>query len=89
MKIVGVIPARYQSSRLPGKPLIELNGIPMVIRVAKIVEKVLEKKNTYVATDDSRIKDLVKSFGYNVVMTSTNCLTGTDRVYDFSKKNKS
>lgn len=86
MKVVGVIPARYKSSRFPGKPLIRLNGIPMIIRVARIVEKALGKENTYVATDDDQIKNLVESFGYNVVMTSESCLTGTDRVFDFSKK---
>ena len=88
MKIIGVIPARYQSSRFPGKPLVELNGIPMIIRVAKIVEKAINKENTYIATDDNRIKDLVESYGFKVVMTSSDCLTGTDRVYDFSKQIK-
>ena len=86
MKIVGVIPARYKSSRFPGKPLIRLNGIPMIIRVARIVEMALGKENTYVATDDQQIKNLVEDYGYNAVMTSENCLTGTDRVYDFSLK---
>jgi 3-deoxy-manno-octulosonate cytidylyltransferase (CMP-KDO synthetase) len=86
MRIVGVIPARYKSSRFPGKPLIRLNGVPMIIRVARIVEKAFGKKDTYVATDDDQIKGLVESYGFNVVMTSESCLTGTDRVYDFSKK---
>ena len=86
MRIVGVIPARYKSSRFPGKPLIRLNGVPMIIRVARIVEKALGKENTYVATDDNQIKDLVEKYGYKAVMTSENCLTGTDRVYDFSHK---
>ena len=86
MKIVGVIPARYQSSRFPGKPLVDLNGIPMIIRVAIIVEKTLGKENTYVATDDIRIKNVVESYGYKTVMTSSSCLTGTDRVYEFSKQ---
>jgi 3-deoxy-manno-octulosonate cytidylyltransferase (CMP-KDO synthetase) len=85
MRVVGVIPARYQSSRFPGKPLIRLNGVPMIIRVAKIVEKALGKENTYVATDDIQIKTLVEDYGFNVIMTSVSCLTGTDRVYDFSK----
>lgn len=88
MKIVGVIPARYQSSRFPGKPLVDLNGVPMIIRVAKIVEKILGKENTYIATDDDRIKNVVKSHGFKAVMTSSNCLTGTDRVFDFSKQIK-
>ena len=86
MKIVGVIPARYQSSRFPGKPLVDLNGIPMIIRVAIIVEKTLGKENTYIATDDIRIKNVVESYGYKTVMTSSSCLTGTDRVYEFSKQ---
>ena len=88
MKIIGVIPARYKSSRFPGKPLIDLNGVPMIIRVARIVEKVLGVENTYVATDDEEIKKVVKSNGYNVVMTPVDCLTGTDRIFEFSKKIK-
>lgn len=86
MKVIGVIPARYHSSRFPGKPLADLNGIPMIIRVAKIVEKALGKENTYIATDDHRIKDVVESYEFKAVMTSSDCLTGTDRVYDFSKQ---
>lgn len=86
MRIVGVIPARYKSSRFPGKPLIRLNGIPMIIRVARIVEKALGKNNTFVATDDVQIKSLVESYGFMVIMTSEDCLTGTDRVYEFSKQ---
>lgn len=86
MRVVGVIPARYKSSRFPGKPLIRLNGIPMVIRVAEIVEKALGRENTYVATDDFQIKNLVEEHGFKVVMTSENCLTGTDRVYEFSEQ---
>ena len=86
MRIVGVIPARYKSSRFPGKPLALINGTAMIIRVAQIVEKALGKENTYVATDDFQIKNLVESYGFNVVMTSEDCLTGTDRVFEFSKK---
>jgi len=86
MKVVGVIPARYKSTRFPGKPLIRLNGVPMVIRVARIVEQALGKENTYVATDDIQIKNTVESYGFKSVMTSEDCLTGTDRVYCFSKK---
>ena len=86
MKIIGVIPARFQSSRFPGKPLLDLNGTPMIVRVANIVEKALGKKNTYIATDDKRIKETVESYGYKAIMTSVDCITGTDRVYDFSKQ---
>ena len=88
MKTVGVIPARYQSSRFPGKPLLDLNGTPMIIRVANIVEKAIGKKHTYIATDDDRIRETVESYGFNVIMTSADCLTGTDRVYEFSKQIK-
>tara|TARA_B100000787_G_C16192841_1_gene298593 strand:- start:539 stop:1291 length:753 start_codon:yes stop_codon:yes gene_type:complete len=88
MKIIGVIPARYQSSRFPGKPLVNLNGVPMIIRVARIVEKALGKENTYIATDDGRIKNVVESHGFKAVITSPDCLTGTDRIYDFSKQIK-
>ncbi|MEX0312829.1 MAG: 3-deoxy-manno-octulosonate cytidylyltransferase [Allomuricauda sp.] len=86
MKIIGVIPARYKSSRFPGKPLVEVAGVPLVIRVSRIVEKALGKENTYVATDDERIRKLVSSYGFNTVMTSEKCLTGTDRVYELARQ---
>ncbi len=86
MKVVAVIPARYKSSRFPGKALIDLNGIPMIIRVCNIVSKAVGKSNTFVATDDERIMQLVESYQFKCVMTSEKCLTGTDRVYEFSKK---
>lgn len=85
-KIVGVIPARYKSSRFPGKPLVELLGVPMVICVARIVEEALGKENTYVATDDDRIKRVVEDYGYQAVLTSESCLTGTDRLWDFAQQ---
>lgn len=86
MRIVGVIPARYKSSRFPGKPLVKLLGIPMVIRVADIVSVALGKENTYIATDDERIQKVANEYGYKVVITSSDCLTGTDRLWDFSKQ---
>ncbi len=86
IKIIGVIPARYKSSRFPGKPLIELLGKPMIIWVCEAVEKALGKSNTFVATDDYRIKDIVENYGYNAVMTSENCLTGTDRLAEVAEK---
>ena len=88
MKKIGVIPARYKSSRFPGKPLVDIAGIPMIIRVAKIVSEALGKDNTFVATEDDRIKKVVESHEYNVVMTSDNCLTGTDRVWEVAQKIK-
>lgn len=86
MKKIGVIPARFKSSRFPGKPLVKISGTPMIIRVAEIVSEALGKENTFVATEDDRIKKVVESYGYNVVMTSDNCLTGTDRVWEVAQK---
>ena len=77
MNILGVIPARYGSTRLEGKPLVDICGKTMIQRVYEQAEKVLE--HVVVATDDVRIEDAVKSFGGKVVMTSTNHTTGTNR----------
>lgn len=80
MKFLGIIPARYQSSRFPGKPLAMLAGKPVIQRVYEQVKNCFD--NVFVATDDSRIADAVKAFGGNVVMTSENCKSGTDRCYE-------
>lgn len=88
MNIIGVIPARFKSTRFPGKPLVDILGVPMIIRVAEIVAKALGHENTYIATEDDRIKEVVESYGYKVVMTSDNCLTGTDRVWEVATKIK-
>ena len=60
MDFVVVIPARYHSTRLMGKPLIKLNGIPMIVRTYKQCIKVVDRKLVYVATDDRRVKKFVK-----------------------------
>ena len=86
MKIIGIIPARYKSSRFPGKPLVLILNKPMIIWVCEIVEKALGKENTYVATDDKRIEKIVLEHGYKVVITSENCLTGTDRLWEVAQK---
>lgn len=75
-----VIPARYESSRLPGKPLVELCGVPMVVRTYRQCLQACSAERIYVATDDIRIADVCRAEGIQVLMTSTNCLTGTDRV---------
>ena len=75
-----VIPARYKSTRFPGKPIVEIAGIPMVIRVAKQVEKVVGKRNVFIATEDEIVSQVVSNYDYNVIITSDECLTGTDRV---------
>lgn len=84
MKIAIIIPARYESSRFPGKPLIDLLGKPMIIRVADICREVSDKWEVYIATDDDRIKETVLDFGYNVIMTGE-ALTGTDRIAEACK----
>ncbi|MBZ9610325.1 3-deoxy-manno-octulosonate cytidylyltransferase [Rheinheimera maricola] len=80
MRAVVLIPARYASSRYPGKPLVPLLGKPMVLWVAELSAKAVGKDNVYVATEDSRIADVVTAAGYNAVMTTDSCLTGTDRL---------
>tara|TARA_B100000287_G_scaffold405595_1_gene429297 strand:- start:2636 stop:4690 length:2055 start_codon:yes stop_codon:yes gene_type:complete len=80
-----VIPARYKSTRFPGKPIVDIAGVPMVIRVAKQAEKVVGKENVFIATEDKLISDVVSDYDYNVVMTSDECLTGTDRVAEVSQ----
>lgn len=80
MKYIGIIPARYASTRFPGKPLELLGGKPMIQRVYEQVAGILDE--AYVATDDERIEATVKSFGGKVVMTSTLHRSGTDRCYE-------
>ena len=78
MKILGVIPARYASSRFPGKPLAKISGKPMIQWVYERTSQVFS--DVYVATDDVRIEQAVKAFGGRVVMTSTEHQSGTDRI---------
>jgi 3-deoxy-manno-octulosonate cytidylyltransferase (CMP-KDO synthetase) len=81
-----IIPARYGSSRLPGKPLKLLCGKELILHVAERCRKVLGNKYLFIATDSSKIKKKVKENKFNVIMTSKKCLTGTDRVAQASKK---
>lgn len=80
MKFIGIIPARYASTRFPAKPLALLGGKPVIQRVYEQVVKVLDE--AVVATDDERIYQAVKSFGGKVVMTNVNHKSGTDRCYE-------
>ncbi len=88
MKSVIIIPARYGSSRYEGKPLIKINNVPLVIRVARKCSKAIGKENVFVATDDRRISFVVKEYGFKFIMTSKKNLTGTDRVAEASSKVK-
>lgn len=83
-KIVAVIPARYQSSRFPGKPLARIAGKIMIERVYERVTEVPEIEEVLVATDDIRIFDAVTAFGGKAVMTGE-CSCGTERVYEAVK----
>ena len=87
-KFIVVIPARYNSSRLPGKPLIKILGVPMLIRTYKQCLKVVSRDKIFIATDDKRIQKLCDDNNMNCVMTSKKCLTGTDRIAELSKKIK-
>ena len=84
MKFIGIIPARYASTRFPGKPLADMNGKPMIQRVYEQVKDVLD--SVCVATDDIRIENAVKAFGGQVVMTSDQHRSGTDRCYEAYQK---
>lgn len=81
---VAVIPARFASTRFPGKPLAILGGKPVIQRVYEQAKKVFE--NVFVATDDDRIYDAVEQFGGKAIMTSPNHKSGTDRCYEAYQK---
>ncbi|WP_313259110.1 3-deoxy-manno-octulosonate cytidylyltransferase [Sphingobacterium sp.] len=79
MKVIGIIPARYDSTRFPGKPLVDIAGMTMIQRVYNQVKHAASLSEVVVATDDKRIFDHVKSFAGNVVMTKKEHQSGTDR----------
>lgn len=79
MKIIGIIPSRYNSTRFPGKPLVDIQGKTMIRRVYEQASKAKSLAEIIVATDDERIFEEVKSFGGNVVMTSASHKNGTER----------
>ncbi|MBK0384223.1 3-deoxy-manno-octulosonate cytidylyltransferase [Pedobacter sp. SD-b] len=86
MKILGIIPARYDSTRFPGKPLIDLAGKSMIQRVYEQAKKASSLADVVVATDDERIFKAVKKFKGNVIMTLPSHKSGTDRCAEVSKK---
>lgn len=75
-----IIPARYQSSRFPGKPLADIHGKPMIQHVWEKCQQAVGKEHVFVATDDDRIARACSEFGASTLMTDSDCLTGTDRV---------
>lgn len=82
MRSIGIIPARYASTRFPAKPLVEIKGKSMIQRVYEQAKKSTALDHVVVATDDQRIFDVVKTFNGEVVMTSENHQSGTDRCLD-------
>lgn len=88
MSVVAVIPARYGSTRLPGKPLAIIGGKPMIQHVYENASKAKLLDQIIVATDDRRIEEAVKRFGGNVVRTSKDHASGTDRLAEVARKLK-
>ncbi|MGN1295437.1 MAG: 3-deoxy-manno-octulosonate cytidylyltransferase [Bacilli bacterium] len=84
MKVVGIIPARYESTRLPGKPLKDILGHPMIWWVYKRVKTVKKLNEVYVATDDVRIKDVCEFYDIPVIMTSNLHRTAAHRLQEIS-----
>ena len=84
MRFIALIPARYASTRFPGKPLAMLGGKSVIQRVYEQVSQVVDE--TYVATDDQRIFDAVEAFGGKVVMTRSDHKSGTDRIEEAAEK---
>ncbi|MCK8816351.1 3-deoxy-manno-octulosonate cytidylyltransferase [Natroniella sulfidigena] len=85
MQVIGIIPARYASTRLPGKPLKEIVGQPMIQHVYQQAEAADSLDQVIVATDDERIYQAVKEFGGQVEMTSKQHQTGTDRLAEVAQ----
>lgn len=83
-----VIPARYKSKRLNGKPLLKIKGIPMLIRTYNQCTKAVDPSNILVATDHKKIFNLCKNNNIKVLMTSKKCMTGTDRIAEVARKIK-
>ena len=86
MKIVGIIPARLESSRLPEKALIDIEGLPMILHTLKRAQLAKTLDEVYVATDSGKIRKIVEDQGGNVVMTGSHHRTGSDRVAEAASK---
>lgn len=86
MKVWGVIPARYGSTRFPGKPLVTLKNKPLLQWVVELCQKSSVLDEVIVATDDQRIADLCEKIQIKYVMTSESCVSGTDRIFEALSK---
>jgi len=88
VKFLVVIPARFQSTRFPGKPLADLGGSPLIEHVWRRCCRAVDATDVVVATDDERIADVAHRLGAIVEMTSSECLTGTDRVAEVASRHR-
>jgi len=86
MKVLGIIPARYASTRFPGKPLVDIGGKSMIQRVYEQAKRCTALSEVFVATDDQRIFDHVQQFGGKAVMTADAHQSGTDRCAEVASK---
>ena len=84
--VIAIIPARYASTRLPGKPILDIAGKPMVVRVAERARQVAAINRIIIATDDLRIFDAVIAHNHEVMLTSPDHQTGTDRLAEVAAK---
>ncbi len=84
--VLAIIPARFASTRFPGKPLVEISGMTMIQRTYEQVCKVGQWKDVIIATDDNRIKEVAEQFGAKVMLTSADHMTGTDRCAEVLEK---
>lgn len=80
-----IIPARMGSRRFPGKPLVSIAGIPLVVRVCQKAEQAFDRSKIFVATESQQIGDIVQQNGFQVVYTSQHCETGTDRIAEAAR----
>jgi len=83
LKIIGCIPARYASTRLPGKPLCDIAGKPMILHVVERAKQAKTLSDVVVLTEDQRILETVSNAGYQAVLTSESCASGTDRIAEY------
>ena len=85
-KVLAIIPARYRSSRYPGKPLVPIAGKPLVLHVAEKAAAALGRESVVVATEDERIRRVVEEAGFGCEMTGDHHPTGTDRVWEVASR---
>ena len=85
-RVIGCIPSRYESRRLPGKPLRQIAGKPLILHVVERAQQAKQLDEVVVLTDDQRIKDVIEAAGFRCESTSNDCRTGTDRVYEYAQR---